>query len=593
MPMTGVYVAAGSNVRAREHLRRAIEELKKTFPGLRVSRAYRNAAVGFEGEDFINLVVGFDTSAGLPQVIEELRRIEALCGRARDAPKWAPRSMDLDILLFGDLVATLPEATLPRPDLLKRPYMLGPLADVAPELRHPVAHRSIGELWADFDRGAHAMHIVDLDADVPAKGGRMSEGCPLSGFSMLDPAVQSCPDEFYAALHARGAVYQMPETGAFVIVGFDALSAVLRDTDSFSSDIGDNYFQIQGEEGARLYKRVLQEGGWDHVKTLQRTDPPLHARYRRLVDRVFSIPAVKALTPHIEETCHRLIDGFIGRGECEFVAEFALPLPGIIIAEQLGLDTERLPTLKRWADALLDSACRPMPPDELRRTAETEVELQHHLAAVFEERRRAPRADLISRLVYERVEGDEPLSMHELQNIMHQLISGGFDTTTSAIAHGLWLLLRHPDQMAKLRANPALRRGFIDEALRLESPVQGLMRRATREVQIDGVTIPAGAHVIVRYAAANQDPRKFDRPRKFDIERANAGQSLAFGNGVHFCVGRLLARQELDSAFAILLSRLDDISLARALPEPAHHPSIFLHPLKELPIRFKPGARQA
>lgn len=421
----------------------------------------------------------------------------------------------------------------------------------------------------------------------------MSDQCPVSGFSLLDPAVQSCPEEFYAALHARGAVYQMPETGAYVIVGFDALSAVLRDTQTFSSDIGDNYFQIQGEEGSKLYKSILQERGWDHVKTLQRTDPPLHTRYRRLVDRVFSTPLVRALTPHIETTCNRLIDRFIARGECEFVAEFALPLPSLIIAEQLGLDTEHLPMLKRWADALLDSACRALQPEELRATAATEVDLQHHLAAVFEERRRAPRADLISRLVNERVDGDEPLSMHELQNIMHQLISGGFDTTTSAIAHGLWLLLRHPNQMTKLRANPGLRRGFIDEALRLGGPVQGLMRRTTRSVQVDGVTIPAGAHVIVRFAAANQDPRKFERPQAFDIERPNAGQSLAFGNGVHFCVGRLLARQELDSAFAILLSRLDDIELARALPEPPHHPSLFLHPLKELPIRFKPGRAPA
>jgi 2-amino-4-hydroxy-6-hydroxymethyldihydropteridine diphosphokinase len=163
--MTGVYVAAGSNVQARTHLRRAIEELRKAFPGMRVSRAYRNAAVGFEGEDFINLVVGFETNLSLDRVIEELRRVESLCGRARNAPKWAPRSMDLDILLFGDLVATLPEARLPRPDLTKRPYMLGPLADIAPDLRHPVSKRSIRELWAEFDRAAHPMYPVDLDSE--------------------------------------------------------------------------------------------------------------------------------------------------------------------------------------------------------------------------------------------------------------------------------------------------------------------------------------------------------------------------------------------------------------------------------------------
>jgi len=160
--MTGVYVAAGSNVRPREHLRRALGELEKSFPGLHASPAYQNAAVGFVGEDFINLVVGFETASGLPAVIAELRRIEALCGRARDAPKWAARSMDLDILLFGDQVATLPEVTLPRPDLLKRPYMLGPLADLAPDLVHPLLQRRIGDLWAEFDRGAHAMRSIEL-----------------------------------------------------------------------------------------------------------------------------------------------------------------------------------------------------------------------------------------------------------------------------------------------------------------------------------------------------------------------------------------------------------------------------------------------
>ena len=163
--MTGVYVAAGSNVDAPRSLRLALTELRRTFPGLRVSRAYRNAAVGFAGDDFINLVVGFDTDRSLKNLVDELRRIETLCGRARDAPKWAPRSMDLDILLYGDLVAVTPEATLPRPDLLRRPYMLGPLADIAASVRHPLVHQSIGELWSAFDRDAHAMTQIDLEAE--------------------------------------------------------------------------------------------------------------------------------------------------------------------------------------------------------------------------------------------------------------------------------------------------------------------------------------------------------------------------------------------------------------------------------------------
>lgn len=163
--MTGVYVAAGSNVDARRHIRRALTELRRTFPALQVSRIYQNAAVGFAGDDFINLVVGFETDLSLKDLVEELRRIEALCGRAREAPKWAPRSMDLDILLYGDLVTVTPEATVPRPDLLHRPYMLGPLADIAASVQHPLSHRTIGDLWNDFDRDAHAMTCINLDAD--------------------------------------------------------------------------------------------------------------------------------------------------------------------------------------------------------------------------------------------------------------------------------------------------------------------------------------------------------------------------------------------------------------------------------------------
>jgi len=160
--MTRVFVAAGSNVDAVRNLRLAAHEMLRCFGKVDFSPAYRNAAVGFEGEDFINYVAGFDTPRGVDEVINELQRIEGLCGRARDAPKWAPRSMDLDILLYGDLVIDRPGLVLPRPDLLRRPYMLGPLADLAGELVHPTAGESIAALWARFDHAAHAMTRVDL-----------------------------------------------------------------------------------------------------------------------------------------------------------------------------------------------------------------------------------------------------------------------------------------------------------------------------------------------------------------------------------------------------------------------------------------------
>jgi 2-amino-4-hydroxy-6-hydroxymethyldihydropteridine diphosphokinase len=160
--MSHVYVAIGSNVNAELNVVRAARELQRIFPDARFSAWYRNAAVGFEGDDFVNGVVGFTTDLPLRAVIEQLHAVEALCGRARDAPRWAPRAMDLDVLLFDDLVCTEPDIKLPRPDLLKRPYMLGPMAEVAPEVVHPILHLTMGELWQSFDRDAHSMTRIEL-----------------------------------------------------------------------------------------------------------------------------------------------------------------------------------------------------------------------------------------------------------------------------------------------------------------------------------------------------------------------------------------------------------------------------------------------
>jgi len=157
-----VFVAAGSNVDPESNLERACAQIVHAWPDACFSRAYRNVAVGFEGPDFINLVVGFSAAQPLPLVIERLRGIETNCGRPRYAPKWASRTMDLDVLLFGDLVEKTTEYTLPRPDLLKRPYMLGPLAEIAPKVRHPTANKTIAELWAEFDRDGHEMNPVAL-----------------------------------------------------------------------------------------------------------------------------------------------------------------------------------------------------------------------------------------------------------------------------------------------------------------------------------------------------------------------------------------------------------------------------------------------
>ena len=166
--MTDVYVAAGSNVDPVNHLRMAVDALRQAYPSLRVSPAYRNKAVGFTGDDFINLVAGFSTNDPVARVREQLQAIETLCGRPPLAPKWAARSMDLDILLFGQLISTEPGFVIPRPDLLRRPYMLKPMADIAPDVVHPQLQKSMRELWESFDSAGHEMQAFDISNDAAA-----------------------------------------------------------------------------------------------------------------------------------------------------------------------------------------------------------------------------------------------------------------------------------------------------------------------------------------------------------------------------------------------------------------------------------------
>ena len=160
--MTQVFIAAGGNIDPVARLPQALALLRAAWPDIRFSRAYRNAAAGFEGDDFINLAAGFTTDQSLAQVLARLHDVERACGRERDVPKWAPRSMDLDVLLFGALVGEYPGAVLPRPDLLKRAYMLGPMAEIAGDLRHPVTGLGIAEHWRRFDRAAHPLHAVEV-----------------------------------------------------------------------------------------------------------------------------------------------------------------------------------------------------------------------------------------------------------------------------------------------------------------------------------------------------------------------------------------------------------------------------------------------
>ena len=443
---------------------------------------------------------------------------------------------------------------------------------------------------------------------VPLEERLASIACPVD-HTMLDPTIQDSPWEFYAELHATCPVFPMPEIGAVMVTRYDDVRFVLTHPELFSSSGKSGKGSTAKAEQSRRYQEILRARGWGHVETLQRTDPPVHTGYRRLVAKAFLPRRIREMTPHIDDVCTTLIDGLVDGAtagesvECEFHLAFAMPLPGTIIAEELGLDSGDIHRFNRWASAMLAMAMRPLDETQMLEAVETELEAQHHLAAEFERRRTDPKNDLISTLVHAHEgEGDgdddgedgdgndaEPLTVHELQNLMHQLVTGGFETTTSALNHGMWLLTRRPDVQDRVRADLSLVPAFVEEVLRFESPVAGLVRRATQDVELNGTLIPEGAMVMARYQAANRDADAFDHADEFDLDRGRSTPHLAFGVGPHFCVGAALARQELVSAFTIWLQRTSSIELATPFEGPVHEPSFMLFPMVELPIRFTPA----
>jgi cytochrome P450 len=418
----------------------------------------------------------------------------------------------------------------------------------------------------------------------------------LSRASLFDPEVQSDPYPLYRTLHENCPVFKFEDgTDIYIVSRFDDLRQVLRNPEVFSNDVVLNS-SLSGES-ERLYHSMLKARGWAHVQTLQRTDPPQHRRYRRLIDKVFTAARVQDMAPRIDALAVQLVDAFVDKGEAEIVRDLSVPLPGTIIAQEIGLDPGQLWTFKTWADTLTTNL-RGQSEERVRELAEIELEMQHYLATEFEARRQTPRDDLLSALVHAEDEEQERLSMHELQNVMHQLISGGYETATSAISTGVWIFVRHPEVVALLQNQRERLRQFIEETLRFESPVQGLMRRTTKDTEVGGVTIPAGSLVTTRYGAANRDPAKFECPHVFDMDRKNAGTHMAFGGGPHFCPGAALARQELTSAFNAVLDRIENIELSGPMPHPPRGPNPMLFPVKALPIKFtkrrapSPGARQ-
>jgi pimeloyl-[acyl-carrier protein] synthase len=309
-------------------------------------------------------------------------------------------------------------------------------------------------------------------------------------------------------------------------------------------------------------------------------DPPVHTRLRRLVSRDFTPRRIRELEPRIREIAAQLVDTAQRKGSLDVMADVANTLPVMVIAEMLGVPPEMYQTFKDWSDKIVeaDNVLPGMPmPDDIKLAMS---ELRDFFSTQIERRRANPGPDLVSALVAAH-EQSEALSAGELLALVVLLLLAGNETTTNLIGNGALALGRHPDQMALLRQKPELTPRAIEEMLRYDGPVQSTFRTAICDTNVGGTDIKAGTGVFVMVAAANRDPAQFPDPDKFDITR-DPNDHLAFGEGIHFCLGSGLARVEGSIAIATMLERFPRLRLAKPEAPLKYKGSYFLRGLAHL-----------
>lgn len=406
--------------------------------------------------------------------------------------------------------------------------------------------------------------------------------------SLLDPGVMQNPFPLYQWAIANAPVMPVPmgEMTLYFVSSYELVSEAAGRVEDFSNAFTET---LSGALSLDPDVKAILDEGWPQMDTLLTADPPTHTRFRKLVNLAFSMPKVNALEGAIRDKVTRLIDGFIDKGKCEFVEEFGVPLPVQVICEQLGFDLSEQGNVKRWSDAFADRLGRMISKERELECSREVVEFQHAVKAKIDERRSAATNDLLSDLVNARIDGETPLDDAEILSIAQQLMVAGNETTTHSLAGGLVQLAQAPEQIAKVRENPKLIGNLVEEVLRTETPTAGMWRVAMRDTTLGGVDIPKGATMMLRYAAANRDPAKYPDPDRFDVERTNARTHMAFGKGIHMCVGNMLSRKEMTVAFEELIRRLDDIRIAEgAVLEVA--PNILLRGFNAVPITFRKRA---
>ncbi len=406
--------------------------------------------------------------------------------------------------------------------------------------------------------------------------------------NFLDPEIQECPYPAYRLLREEAPVWRDPTTGMYTITRYDDLRGVLLDTENFPSERPRGKGQFDDARAKKIHDLYLEKG-WLPGATLAARDDPNHKQMRSMFDHAFRASKIKMMDPWVEALAYRLVDAFIGDGECDWVKAMAVPLPLIVIGKQMGVPEADIWRIKAWTDAWVQRLGMMQTEAEAIWSTEMEIEAQHYFQKIFDRVRTRPDDTLISDMVNTVIpEWGRALTDEELHaEMMADTFVGGSETSTNALSAGIMLLGRDRRAWETLKSDPdKYLRIFIEEVLRLESPVQGLFRVARRDIEMHGVTIPAGAIINTRYAAANRDERHFPEPERLDLTRRNAASHLAFGSGVHHCLGAPLARRELYWGFRAFIDRVDDFELAADRNLLRHAPNFALRALKELRITF-------
>ena len=383
------------------------------------------------------------------------------------------------------------------------------------------------------------------------------------------------PFPWYDQVRAVAPVFHEPTSDRWLLFDYDSVKRALTDHESFSSAVT---------------APTSPPGRW-----LLFSDPPRHDKLRALIMRAFTPRAVTRLEPRIAELARNLLDACVERDEVEFLSEFSVPLPLMVIAEMLGAPVTDWPRFRQWSDVILMLIFTLSGGEASERAIldfrAMHAEMREYLDVLANARRAAPRDDLLSGLVHAEVDG-ERLSDDDLLGIFQLLLLAGHETSTNLINNAVLSLTEHPEELHRLRSRPELVPSAIEEVLRFRSPVQAMFRLTTRDVEMKQAVIPAGRLVIAMIGSANRDPAHFAFPHRFDVTR-HPNPHIAFGHGIHFCLGAPLARMEARIALGELLAGVDTIELASSEPwEP--RAAFHVHGPARLPVRFSSGsARRA